>query len=74
MAIDIFFDDQTLHERECIMGIGEHAAGALGLDLGGLTAEALANVDAAAYRTAIAGAGALAQRAPFEDDGVDSVF
>jgi hypothetical protein len=73
-AIDLFFRDQPLDERERVIAVGQHACGARGVDFRRLAAEALADIDTAADRATITRAGALAQRAPFEDHRVDTVL
>ena len=60
-AGDVFLFDQPVDQREGVGGVRQHPVGAAGLDIGGPAAEALADIDAAADRAAIARAGAKAE-------------
>ncbi len=72
-AFDRFLGDQPLDQREGVGGVRQEALAALGIDLGGAAAETLADIDPAADRAAVAGAGADAEQALFEHDRVDAV-
>jgi hypothetical protein len=74
VAIDNLFLDEPLNEREGIVSVGQHPFGAPGIDRRRLAAEALADIDPAADRTAIARARPFAERALLEHDRVDAVL
>ena len=73
-AIDLFLLDQPVDQAKRVGRVRQQPFGPLGLDIGGPAGEALADIDAAADRAAIAGAGAKAELAGFEHDGVDAVL
>src|ERR1700722_14936234 len=73
-ALDRLLLDQPLDQRERVIAVREHECGTLGGDFGGLAAKALADIDPAADRAAIARAGALAERALFKDDSVNAAL
>src|SRR3954468_8604221 len=56
-AVDPFLFDQPLDQRERVRGVGQQPVGPLRIDLGGASGKALANIDAAANRAAVARAG-----------------
>src|SRR5439155_7795717 len=60
-AVDRFLGDQPLDQRERIGRVRQQPLGALRRDIGGAAGKALADIDPAADRAAIAGAGADAE-------------
>ena len=73
-AGDLFLVDQPVDQRESIGGVGQDPLDPVGIDLDGFAGEALADIDAAADRTAISGAGAKAELVGFEHDRIDAVL
>ncbi len=72
-AVDPFLVDQPLDQRERVRGVGQQPVRPLRIDLGGAPGKALADIDAAADRAAVARAGADPEGAPFEHDRLDPV-
>ena len=73
-TIDLLLADQPIDQAKGVGGVRQEPFGPLRLDIGGPAGEALADIDAAADRAAIAGAGAKAELAGFEHDRVDAVL
>ena len=73
-AIDLFLLDQPVDQAKGVRRVRQQPLGALGLDVGAPSGEALADIDAAADGAAVAGAGAKAELVGFEHDRLDAVL
>jgi hypothetical protein len=74
VAIDFILGDQPVDEGERVGGVGQEPGRPLRRDLGAAAGKALADIDPAADRAAVPGAGAKAQFLGFEHDRLDPVL
>src|SRR5215471_1205767 len=73
-TFDILFLDYPVDQCKCVRSVRQQAGNAVGIDVGRLAGEALADIDPAADRTAVARTGAKAEFACFEHHRVDAVL